>query len=155
MLSNLINQLKAQGASSRLDEVLKEVPNVRKDLGYPPLVTPLSQMVGTQAVLNVLYGERYKSAPKEIKEYLHGRYGASPAPVNEEVRKKIIGDDPVITYRPADDLKPEFAEFKKKYKGVAKSDEDVLSIALFEDVAIKFLTKRNEDLVPTKIKVEV
>jgi len=154
MLSNLINQLKSQGASDKLDDVLKEVPNVRKDMGYPPLVTPLSQMVGTQAVLNVISGERYKMVPKEINEYLHGRYGASPAPVNEEVRKKIIGDDKVITYRPADDLKPEFDALKKEYKGVAKSDEDVLSIALFGDVAIKYLNQRNEDLKPTKIKVE-
>ncbi len=154
MLSNLINQLKQQGASDRLDDVLKEVPNVRKDMGYPPLVTPRSQMVGTQAVLNVISGERYKMVPKEINEYLHGRYGASPAPVDEEIRRKIIGDDKVITYRPADDLKPEFQELKKKYKGVAKSDEDVLSIALFGDVAIKFLEKRNADLVPTLIHVE-
>ena len=155
MLSNLINQLKQQGASEKLDDVLKEVPNVRKDLGYPPLVTPLSQMVGTQAVLNVISGERYKMVPKEIKDYLHGKYGKSPAPVDEEVRKKIIGDDPVITYRPADDLKPEFANLKKEYKDIAKSDEDILSIALFGDIAIKFIKQRNEDSVPTKIRVEV
>ncbi len=155
MLSNLINQLKQQGASDKLDEVLKEVPNVRKDLGYPPLVTPLSQMVGTQAVLNVISGERYKMVPKEINDYLHGKYGKSPAPVDEEIRKKIIGDDPVITYRPADDLKPEFQELKKQYKNIAKTDEDVLSIALFGDVAIKFLEKRIEDSKPTKIRVEV
>lgn len=154
MLSNLITQLKQQDASDRLDEVLSEVPSVRKDLGYPPLVTPLSQMVGTQAVLNVLSGERYKIVPKEINEYLHGRYGASPAPVNEEVRAKIIGNDPVITYRPADDLKPEFEGLKKQYKDVAKSDEDVLSIALFGDVAIKFIEQRNEDAIPEVIKVE-
>ncbi len=155
MLSNLINQLKQQGASEKLDEVLKEVPNVRKDLGYPPLVTPLSQMVGTQAVLNVISGERYKMVPKEINDYLHGKYGKSPAPVDEEIRKKIIGDDPVITYRPADDLKPEFQELKKQYKNIAKTDEDVLSIALFGDVAIKFLEKRIEDSKTTKIRVEV
>ncbi len=154
MLSNLINQLKQQGASDRLDEVLKEVPNVRKDMGYPPLVTPLSQMVGTQAVLNVLNGERYKMVPKEINEYLHGKYGQSPAPVDEEIRKKIIGDDPVITYRPADDLKPEFEALKKQYKGIAKSDEDVLSIALFGDVALKFINKRNEEATVTTIKLE-
>ena len=155
MLSNLINQLKQQGASDKLEDVLKEVPNVRKDMGYPPLVTPLSQMVGTQAVLNVISGERYKMVPKEINEYLHGRYGASPAPVDEEIRKKIIGDDKVITYRPADDLKPEFEELKKKYKGLAKSDEDVLSIALFDQVAIDFLTRRNEASKPIKLKVSV
>ena len=155
MLSNLINQLKQQGASDKLDDVLKEVPNVRKDLGYPPLVTPLSQMVGTQAVLNVISGERYKMVPKEINEYLHGRYGASPAPVDENVRKKIIGDDLVITHRPADDLKPEFEDLKKQYKGIAKSDEDVLSIALFGEIALAFIKKRNEDGIPTVIHVEV
>ena len=155
MLSNLINQLKQQGASDKLDDVLKEVPNVRKDLGYPPLVTPLSQMVGTQAVLNVITGERYKMVPKEINDYLHGKYGKSPAPVNEEVRRKIIGDDEVITYRPADDLAPEFNNLKKQYKDIVKSDEDVLSIALFGDVAIKYIKARNEERIPTKIHVEV
>ena len=154
MLSNLISQLTQQGALDKLDDVLAEVPNVRKDLGYPPLVTPLSQMVGTQAVLNVLNKERYKMVPKEINDYLHGKYGKAPAPVNEEIRHKIIGDDKVITYRPADDLKPEFNELKAKYKGIAKSDEDVLSIALFPDIAIKFLEKRNADSIPTKIKLE-
>lgn len=154
MLSNLISQLTQQGALDKLDQVLAEVPNVRKDLGYPPLVTPLSQMVGTQAVLNVLNNERYKMVPKEINDYLHGKYGKAPAPVNEEIRHKIIGDDKVITYRPADDLKPEFKELKAKYKGIAKSDEDVLSIALFQDIAIKFLEKRKADSIPTKIKLE-
>ena len=154
MLSNLISQLTQQGALDKLDDVLVEVPNVRKDLGYPPLVTPLSQMVGTQAVLNVLNKERYKMVPKEINDYLHGKYGKAPAPVNEEIRHKIIGDDKVITYRPADDLKPEFNELKAKYKGIAKSDEDVLSIALFQDIAIKFLEKRKADSIPTKIKLE-
>ena len=155
MLSNLMNQLKQQGALDKLEEVLKEVPRVRKDMGYPPLVTPLSQMVGTQAVLNVISGERYKMVPKEINEYLHGKYGASPAPVDENIRKKIIGDDKVITYRPADDLKPEFQDLKKQYKGIAKSDEDVLSIALFGDVALKFINKRNEDAIPEVIHVSV
>ena len=155
MLSNLISQLKQQNALDKLDEVLKEVPEVRKDMGYPPLVTPLSQMVGTQAVLNVISGERYNIVPKEINEYLHGNYGKSPATVNEEIRHKIIGDDEVITHRPADDLKPEFKALKKKYADIAKSDEDVLSIALFGDVAIKYITQRNEDRKPKKIKVSV
>jgi oxaloacetate decarboxylase alpha subunit len=154
MLSNLISQLTQQGAADKLDEVLKEVPNVRKDMGYPPLVTPLSQMVGTQAVLNVISGERYKLVPKEINEYLHGKYGKSPAPVDEDIRKKIIGDDEVITHRPADDLAPEFKGLKAQYKDIAKSDEDVLSIALFGDVAIKYITQRNEDAKPTTIKLE-
>ena len=154
MLSNLLSQLKAQGALDKYEEVLKEVPLVRKDMGYPPLVTPLSQMVGTQAVLNVVSGQRYKMVPKEINEYLHGKYGASPAPIDEAIRKQIIGDDKVITYRPADDLQPEFKELKKQYKDIAKSDEDVLSIALFGDVAIKYLTKRNEEATPTVINLK-
>ncbi len=143
MLSNLMSQLKAQGALDKYDEVLKEVPRVRKDLGYPPLVTPMSQMVGTQAVMNVISGERYKLVPKEVNEYLRGLYGAAPAPVNEEIRHKIIGDQKVITYRPADDIAPEFDVMKEKYKDIVKSDEDVLSCALFENVAVKFLEKRN------------
>ena len=142
MLSNLMSQLKAQGAMDKYDEVLKEVPRVRKDMGYPPLVTPLSQMVGTQAVMNVITGERYKMVPKEIKEYLHGNYGAAPAPVDEAIKKQIIGDDEVITCRPADLLAPEFEAYKEKYKDLIKCDEDVLSIALFENVAIKFLEEK-------------
>ena len=142
MLSNLMSQLKAQGAMDKYDGVLKEVPRVRKDMGYPPLVTPLSQMVGTQAVLNVITNERYKMVPKEINDYLHGFYGEAPAEVNEEIRKKIIGDDKVIHYRPADDLKPQFESLKEQYKDLVKSDEDVLSIALFEQVAIKFLNNK-------------
>ena len=142
MLSNLMSQLKAQGAMDKYDEVLKEVPKVRKDMGYPPLVTPLSQMVGTQAVMNVITGERYKMVPKEIKEYLHGNYGAAPAPVDEAIKKQIIGDDEVITCRPADLIAPEFEALKEKYKDLAKTDEDVLSIALFENVAIKFLEEK-------------
>ena len=142
MLSNLISQLKQQNASDKLEDVLKEVPNVRKDLGYPPLVTPLSQMVGTQAVMNVISGERYKLVPKEIKDYLHGKYGKAPAPINQEVQKKIIGDDEVITCRPADLIAPEFEELKEKYKDIAKCDEDVLSIALFEKNALEFLGKK-------------
>ena len=143
MLSNLMKQLSDQGAMDKYDEVLNEVPRVRKDMGYPPLVTPLSQMVGTQAVMNVITGQRYKMVPKEIKEYLHGLYGAAPAPVNEEVRKQIIGDDEVITYRPADKIEPQFEMYKEKYKDLCKSDEDVLTCALFEQKAVKFLTARN------------
>ena len=142
MLSNLMSQLKAQGAMDKYDEVLKEVPRVRKDMGYPPLVTPLSQMVGTQAVMNVITGERYKMVPKEIKDYLHGNYGQAPAPVDEAIKKQIIGDDEVITCRPADLIAPEFEAYKEKYKDLAKTDEDVLSIALFENVAIKFLEEK-------------
>jgi len=143
MLSNLMNQLKVQDSLDRYDEVLNEIPRVRKDLGYPPLVTPLSQMVGTQAVMNVLFGERYKSCPKEIIDYLKGKYGKAPAEVNEEIRKKIIGDAEVITYRPADKIEPEFDKMKEKYGDICKCDEDVLSCALFENVAVKFLEQRN------------
>ena len=142
MLSNMIKQLSDQGAMDRYEEVLREIPKVRKDLGYPPLVTPMSQMVGTQSVLNVLNGERYKMCVKEVKDYLLGKYGKSPAEVNEEVKKKIIGDQEPITCRPADLLKPEFEEMKEKYKDIARCDEDVLSLALFENVATDFLKKK-------------
>lgn len=142
MLSNLMSQLKEQNAMGEYEEVLKEIPIVRKDMGYPPLVTPLSQMVGTQAVMNVMTGERYKLVPKEIKEYLKGLYGKAPASVNELVLAKIIGHERVISHRPADDIQPEFESLKLKYKDLAKSDEDILSIALFEKVAIQFLEKK-------------
>lgn len=142
MLSNLMNQLKQQNAMDKYEEVLKEVPRVRKDMGYPPLVTPLSQMVGTQAVMNVMTNERYKMVPKEINEYLRGLYGASPAPVDPDIKQKIIGNAEVITHRPADDIPPQFAEIKSKYQDLAQSDEDVLTIALFEQVAVKFLEKK-------------
>ena len=142
MLSNMIKQLTEQGAMDRYEEVLREIPKVRKDLGYPPLVTPMSQMVGTQSVLNVLNGERYKMCVKEVKDYLLGKYGKSPAEVNEDIKKKIIGDQEPITCRPADLLKPEFEEMKEKYKDIAKCDEDVLSLALFENVATDFLKKK-------------
>ena len=143
MLSNLMSQLKQQGAMDKYEEVLNEIPRVRKDLGYPPLVTPLSQMVGTQAVMNVISGERYKMCPGEVKAYLKGEYGQAPAPVNEDIRKKIIGDAKVITHRPADDIAPEFDAMKEKYASIVKCDEDVLSCALFEQVAVKFLESRN------------
>ena len=151
MLSNMIKQLTDQNAMDRYEEVLREIPAVRKDLGYPPLVTPMSQMVGTQAVLNVLNGERYKMVLKEVKDYLHGLYGKSPAKVNEDVRKKIIGDDEVITCRPADLLEPEFEKLKQQYSDLARSDEDVLSLALFESVATEFLKKKYQaDTVETE-----
>jgi oxaloacetate decarboxylase alpha subunit len=142
MLSNMMSQLKDQGAMDKYDEVLKEIPRVREDLGYPPLVTPMSQMVGTQAVLNVLNGVRYGICTKEVKDYLHGRYGKAPARINEDVKKQIIGDDETITCRPADLLKPEFENLKEKYKDIARCDEDVLSLALFENVAAKFLKRK-------------
>ena len=144
MLSNLISQLKQANAEDKYYDVLAEVPRVRKDFGYPPLVTPTSQIVGSQAVLNVLAGERYKMVSKESKGLLRGEYGRLPAPVNEEVRKKAIGDDPVITCRPADLLQPELEKYRAEAGDLAKCEEDVLSYALFPQVAEKFLQKRNQ-----------
>ncbi|NLI54086.1 MAG: oxaloacetate decarboxylase subunit alpha [Clostridiales bacterium] len=144
MLSNLISQLKEAGKSDKYYEVLEEVPRVRKDFGYPPLVTPTSQIVGTQAVLNVISGERYKVFTKESKALLRGEYGQLPAPVNEEVRKKAIGDDEVITCRPADLLKPELEQYREEIKDHIRQEEDVLSYALFPQVALKFFEAREE-----------
>lgn len=144
MLSNLNAQLKQANAIHRFDEVLREVPSVREDLGYPPLVTPMSQMVGTQAVFNVLSGERYKMVPNEVKDYLRGKYGQSPAPVTEEFRRSIIGDDEVLTDRPADHLAPEFASLKEELGSLAQSDEDVLTYALFPQVGKAYLEKKQE-----------
>ena len=144
MLSNLIGQLKQANAMDKYYDVLAEVPVVRKDFGYPPLVTPTSQIVGTQAVMNVLGGEKYKMVPKESKDLLAGRYGRLPAEVNEEVRKKCIGDTPVITHRYADDLAPEMDQLREevKAKGWYTCEEDVLSYALFPKVAPKFFEYR-------------
>ncbi len=147
MLSNLISQLKQANAEDKYYEVLEEVPRVRKDFGYPPLVTPTSQIVGSQAVLNVLSGERYKMITKESKGMLRGEYGQLPAPVNEEVRKKAIGDDEVITCRPADLIKPELEKYREETKDIAKSEEDVLSYALFPQVASKFFADRDKPKV--------
>lgn len=143
MLSNLISQLKQAGAEDKYYEALAEVPRVRKDFGYPPLVTPTSQIVGTQAVMNVLTGERYKMVTKESKGLLRGEYGQVPGEVNEEVRRKAIGNDEVITCRPADLLEPELDKYREEAKELAKSEEDVLSFALFPQVASKFLEERN------------
>ena len=138
MLSNLLSQLKQANAESRFYEVLAEVPRVREDFGYPPLVTPTSQIVGSQAVMNVLSGERYKMCPKESKGLMRGEYGRLPAPVNEEVRKKVIGDDEIITCRPADLISPELEGYKKEAEAYIEKEEDVLSYALFPQVATKF-----------------
>ena len=142
MLSNLISQLKQANAEDKYYEVLAEVPRVRKDFGYPPLVTPTSQIVGTQAVLNVLMG-RYKMISKESKGLLRGEYGRLPGDVNEEVRKLAIGDDEVITCRPADLIAPELDKYREECKDFAKSEEDVLSYALFPQVAKKFFDVRD------------
>ena len=143
MLSNLISQLKQANAEDKYYDVLAEVPRVRKDFGYPPLVTPTSQIVGSQAVLNVISGERYKIFTKESKGLLRGEYGQLPAPVKEEVRKKAIGDDEVITCRPADLLDNEMEKLTAEAKDFAKREEDVLSYALFPQVAKKFFDFRD------------
>ncbi|HLR91711.1 MAG TPA: oxaloacetate decarboxylase subunit alpha [Atopostipes sp.] len=139
MLSNLNSQLIEANAIDKYEEVLKEVPAVRKDLGYPPLVTPMSQMVGTQAVFNVLSGERYQMVPNEIKNYLKGLYGKSPAPINESFRQSIIGNDETINDRPANHLEPEFETLKAELGDLAKNEEDVLTYALFPQVGEAYL----------------
>ena len=142
MLSNLISQLKEQGKEDKYEEVLAEVPRVRKDLGEPPLVTPSSQIVGTQAVFNVLMGERYKVATKETKDVLLGKYGQTVKPFNPEVQKKCIGDEKPITCRPADLIKPQLADIEKEMAQYKQQDEDVLSYALFPQVATEFFKYR-------------
>lgn len=144
MLSNLLSQLTEQGLQNKYEEVLAEVPKVRADLGYPPLVTPLSQMVGTQALMNVISGERYKLVPSEIKDYVKGLYGQSPAPISEEIKETIIGDAEVITVRPADLLAPQLPAFKEEIAEYAKSEEDVLMYALFPQQAQDFLGRRED-----------
>ena len=142
MLSNLLSQLKQMNALDRFDEALLETPKVRADMGYPPLVTPTSQMVGVQAVRNVLDGERYKTVSKEIKAYCRGEYGDTPAPINPEIRKQILGDEQPLTGRYADTLKPIVADTRKKLEGIAKCDEDVLSYIAFPNLAEKFFEER-------------
>lgn len=144
MLSNLLSQLTEQGLQDKYEEVLAEVPKVRADLGYPPLVTPLSQMVGTQALMNVISGERYKLVPSEIKDYVKGLYGQSPAPISDEIKETIIGDAEVITARPADLLAPQLLAFKEEIAEYAKSEEDVLMYALFPQQAQDFLGRRED-----------
>ena len=145
MLSNLVSQLKAQGAEDKFEEVLKEIPRVREDLGWLPLVTPTSQIVGTQAVLNVLMGERYKMVSKETKGIVKGEYGRTPVEISDEFRKKIIGDEEPITCRPADLMKPELEELKKKCAEWIEQDEDILSYALFDQVATKYFEYRQAE----------
>lgn len=173
MLSNLISQLKEQNALDRYKDVLDEMPRVRKDMGYPPLVTPTSQIVGIQAVMNVLGGERYKTVSNEVKEYMKGNYGKPPAPINKDIADKIIDDDEIITCRPADLLEPEFDKYKSEgeKKGFVKNDEDALTYALYPVIAPKFLKgesteeelesvskipeEGNEISIPTQYNVEV
>ena len=144
MLSNLVSQLKQQNAIDRLPEVLAETPRVRADLGYPPLVTPMSQMVGVQAATNVLVGERYKNISKEVKAYIRGEYGKAPGIVDPELIKKVLGDEQPITGRYAETLAPEFEAAKAKLVGIAESDEDVLSYLAFPQIAEKFFANRAE-----------
>ena len=142
MFSNLLEQLREQKALDRLKEVLEEVPKVRKELGYPPLVTPTSQLVGIQAVCNVLSGKRYSIVPKEIKDYVKGFYGKPPAPINPKVKKKIIGDEEPITCRPADLLEPSLDKIPSEAKSYIESEEDKLTYALFPQTALEFFKKR-------------
>lgn len=171
MLSNLVSQLKEQNALDKYDAVLAEMPRVREELGYPPLVTPTSQIVGTQAVLNVLMGERYKVVPKEVKDYVKGLYGRTPAPISREIIIKILGDEKPITSRPADLLPPELDKVTKEAQalGIVKKPEDILTYALYPAIAPKFLRGEAKEEVleapkpnngkaaplPTEFKVEV
>ena len=147
MLSNLISQLKQQNALDRYQDVLEEMPRVREDMGYPPLVTPTSQIVGIQAVMNVINGERYKIVSNEVKDYMKGYYGRSPAPINQEIAKKIIGDEEPITCRPADLIEPEYENFKKEGEelGIINKEEDVLTLAMLPPVAKQFLKGELEE----------
>ena len=142
MLSNLVSQLKDAHAEDKYEQVLEEIPRVRKDFGEPPLVTPSSQIVGTQAVLNVLMGERYKMITKESKALLHGEYGQTVKPFNPEVQKKACGDDQPITCRPADLIKPQLKDIEAKMSQWKQQDEDVLTYALFPQVAEEFFKYR-------------
>ncbi|TCO03652.1 oxaloacetate decarboxylase subunit alpha [Natronoflexus pectinivorans] len=144
MLSNLVSQLKQSNAVDKLDDVLKEVPRVREDFGFPPLVTPSSQIVGTQAVFNVLMGERYKMVPKESRGVVKGEYGKSPSPISEEISKKILGDEKPITCRPADLIEPELEKIREEIKDMIEQEEDVLSYALLPQVAKAFFKKRKD-----------
>ncbi|MDD5319899.1 MAG: sodium-extruding oxaloacetate decarboxylase subunit alpha [Methylococcales bacterium] len=155
MISNLANQLRERNALDRIGEVYKEIPEVRKDLGYPPLVTPTSQIVGTQAVLNVLTGKRYETISNEVKRYLQGGYGKAPAQVDSELQKRAIGKEELIDCRPADLLKPEFETLRHELGFLAKNDEDVLSYALFPEVGKQFLEQRSTgNLVPEPVELE-
>ncbi|WP_027857773.1 sodium-extruding oxaloacetate decarboxylase subunit alpha [Marinobacterium jannaschii] len=158
MMSNLANQLKEQNALDKIRDVFAEIPRVRKDLGYPPLVTPTSQIVGTQAVYNILSGERYKTITNEVKRYLRGGYGAAPAPVDEQLLKKAIGNESVDVGRPADLLQPELNALRSEIGSLAESEEDVLTYAMFPDLGREFLQQRAdgnlkpEELLPADVE---
>ena len=148
MMSNLANQLKEQNALDKMDEVLYEVPQVREDLGFPPLVTPTSQIIGTQAALNVITGEKYKVITSETKNYLKGYYGKAPAAINEDVRKRALGDEEFITVRPADLLAPELSQNIDKIKEFIAGDEDIMSYILFPQISIEFFKDRKDGKLP-------
>ncbi len=150
MLSNLVSQLKAQNKEDKYEEVLKEIPKVREDLGFPPLVTPMSQMVGTQALFNVLTSERYKMVPNEVKNYVKGLYGRPVVPIKDEIKKLIIGEEEVYEGRPADLLEPELNKYRNEIKQYIEQEEDVLSYALFPQVAMNFFKQR----MAAKYKIE-
>jgi pyruvate carboxylase subunit B len=154
MISNLSSQLKDQSALDKMNHVLDEIPNVRKDLGYPPLVTPTSQIVGTQAVLNVITGERYKSITNEVKNYFLGQYGAAPGNVDEKIKKLAIADQKPITCRPADLIKPEIESLRVKSEAFAKNDEDILTYAMFPDLAEIFLQERNAGTLEPEVLLD-
>ncbi|MFV0555925.1 MAG: oxaloacetate decarboxylase subunit alpha [Lactovum sp.] len=160
MLSNLLSQLTEQGLENKYEEVLKEIPRVRADLGFPPLVTPLSQMVGTQALMNIISGEPYKMCPSEIKDYVRGFYGRPAQDISEEIKAKIIGDEEIITCRPADLIEDQFAQFAKEIEKYAKSIEDVLMYALFPKQATDFLGRREDPfydipLQTVEVKIDI
>ena len=155
MISNLANQLKEQGALHRMDEVLAEIPKVRQDLGFPPLVTPTSQIVGTQAFFNVLAGERYKTITTEVKYYLQGRYGKAPAAVSEHLRFQAIGSEEVIECRPADLIAPELDKLRNEVGALAKNEEDVLTYAMFPDIGRKFLEEREAGTLQPEVLLPI
>jgi pyruvate carboxylase subunit B len=153
MFSNLLEQLREQNALHRLNEVLEEVPRVRKELGYPPLVTPTSQLVGIQAVLNVISGKRYSIVPKEIKDYVKGLYGKPPAPIDARIKRKIIGDEQPITTRPADLLEPALDKIPEDVKPYLETEEDRITYALFPQTALEFFKRRKIKREEAKITI--
>ncbi|MHA1634536.1 MAG: pyruvate carboxylase subunit B [Candidatus Thorarchaeota archaeon] len=155
MLSNLDNQLREQGAEDRYDEVLQEVPRVRAELGYPPLVTPSSQIVGTQATLNVVTGERYSMIPTEVKQYIRGYYGRPPAEIDPEIRKKAIGDEKPLDCRPADMLEPELPAAREALKDIEHVERDLVSYALYPQYALEFLKRKAQRKMRRKMTVEL
>lgn len=155
MMSNLANQLKDQGALNRIDEVFAEIPRVREDLGFPPLVTPTSQIVGTQAVFNVLAGERYRSITNEVKLYLQGRYGKAQGTINAKLQRQAIGGEEIVEVRPADLIPPELARLRKEIGELAKSEEDVLTYAMFPDIGRKFLEEREAGTLTPEVLLPI